>query len=174
MSAWTLKQPPSVTQATGFKCWAAALQSWLAVTPNRPKWPQDFLLKSSAMWRNDMNRNLPDGAIDADIFKAMAVSSLLGLRMSWEEIPAGTGIADDDLYSRMLENGYLFLSYTAAGGIIDTGNGVRHCVVVWAANDEGVVSIMNPSLGAIENQRVDHFRAPLLVAFRSPSSSPFD
>ena len=42
--SWRLRRPPAVRQGVGFKCWAAALESWLAVTPGRPHHTQESLL----------------------------------------------------------------------------------------------------------------------------------
>jgi hypothetical protein len=169
MSHWRLQKPPSVVQGTGFKCWAAALESLLAVIPGRPKLTQGQLLEWAKLWCGDFGRDLPPGAINAEIFKKMAVDELLGLRLSWEEIPLGTGLADDTLYGMLFEFGYLFVSYTVENSNVDRRGGIRHCIVVWAANDTGGIAVMNPSTGAYENKVTEDIGGPILIAFRPPA-----
>lgn len=165
---WHLRRPPAVTQGVGFKCWAAALESWLAVTPGRPKHTQAALLNWGKMWANDYHPGLPDGAVDAEIFKKMVTSELLGIRMIWDEIPANQGLGDEDLFSRLTEYGYLFLSFTLSSGVVPNDGGVRHCVVVWAADRDGNVTVMNPTVGSYQNKTVDDFGSPMLIAYRPP------
>jgi hypothetical protein len=170
--AWRLRQPPSVTQGEGYKCWAAAMESWLKVTPGRPKWPQELLLSSAGMFTHKTGfeppgTGLPPGAIDANGFKEMVASEIMGIRMMWEETPQGTSLGDEDIFDKLWEHGYLYVSFTSSRGN-DPNQGFRHCVVVWGADADGNIQIMNPTTGAYENKTVDYLRSPLLIAYRPP------
>ncbi|NKC32822.1 hypothetical protein [Falsiroseomonas selenitidurans] len=166
---WRLRQPPRVTQGTGYKCWAAALECWLGATPDRPSWDQEFLLKFSKWYRNSSNKSLPDGAINAEIFKEMATEDLLGLYMEWYEVPKGQSLGDELFHDYLSTYGYLFLSYTLLSTSQDRNGGIRHCVVIWAADRAGNVNVMNPSSGAYENKTTDDFTGPFLIAYRPAS-----
>jgi hypothetical protein len=163
MARRVMNRPPQVKQGTGYKCWAAALQSWLTVTPDRPQWTQEQLLASSQMFLGPYKDHLPEGAINADIFKKMAGDDMLSLRMSWEEIPANQGPADDYMYQTLSVNGYLLVMYTVDPQI----SNVRHGVVVWAADDDGNLAVMNPTKGAYVNVPTTDLYVPMLVAYAS-------
>ena len=83
--------------------------------------------------------------------------------MVWDEIPAGQGLGDEDLFNTLTEFGYLFLSFTLTSGVIPNDGRVRHCVVVWGGDRDGHVQVMNPTTGSYQNKTVDDFGSPMLI-----------
>jgi hypothetical protein len=163
MAKRVLHKPPSVQQGVGYKCWAAALSSWLVVTAGRPQWTQDQLLAYSKWFHGPRDAALPDGAINADIFKRMAVDEGLQLNMSCEEFLANDIVADDYMYQTLAASGHLFVVYTVSPSL---GN-VRHAVIVWGSDDNGNNVVMNPQVGAYQNKPTIDLYVPMLVAYNA-------
>jgi len=161
MTKRMLIRPPVVKQGEGFKCWAAALESWLAATPGRQCWTQDQLVELSAQYkRPGPDQSLPAGAINADIFKRMCNDQSTGIKMVHVEVPRGKPVDRLQVLDLLSEHWYLFISYTTPM------NDVRHANVIWSADDEGYVSVMEPMRGAYMNKLVDEFTAPVLIGHR--------
>jgi hypothetical protein len=161
MAKQKLIQPPAVKQGVGYKCWAAALESWLAVTPSRMSWTQEQLLKRRDAYVQPFDPTLPqEGSINADVFKLMNRDAGLHLNMLYEEKPKGADIPDDYFYTLLFANGYLFVVYTA-----EATSGVRHANVIWGAGTDGYVNVMDPMRGTYINKVSDELRTPFLVAW---------
>jgi len=155
------------------------MEAWLAVTPGRTPWTQKFLLDYAKTWYASQYPRLPDGAINADIFKSMAVDTFLGWRMAWDEVPVTQGLGDQDIYDRLSEYGYLYLSFTVPAEVVNNPgepptlvghDGTRHVVVVWGADRDGSVSVMDPTWGAHRTKRIEEFGSPMLFAYKAPST----
>jgi len=169
MSKWRLERPPMVKQEVGYKCWAAALESWCAVTPYRLNWTQDELLERRNLYVTPFDPTLPldpsgypqEGAINADVFKLMNKDIVLRLNMDYGEQPRGAQVDQDYFFNLLYENGYLFVVYTASS------SGVRHANVIWAASSDGDVSTMDPMRGSYIQKVMEELRTPFLVAWAS-------
>lgn len=170
MSKWKLAQPPTVKQGVGYKCWAAALESWCAVTPSRHSWTQNQLLERRSVYVKPFDPTLPEeGSINAQVFKMMNEDLVLRLNMDFEEKTADAKIAQDYFFNLLFANGYLLIVYTA-----NPTSGVRHANVIWSADTDGYSSTMDPMRGAYINKTIEEFRAPFLVAWASKEwSDPF-
>lgn len=178
MARRVLPPPPIVVQGEGYKCWAAALSSWLAVTPGRRKREMEWLLRYSRKFRSpfekdkEKSQQLPDEAINTAMFVEMVKDVELDLRMEYEELPAGRILADDHLYQRMAwHGGYLIVVYTPTG---QGRNMTRHANVIFGASDDGSVTVMEPQLGRVMGKHKDTFGAPLLIAWAGAVRNPFD
>jgi hypothetical protein len=164
-----LDRPPVVKQGTGYKCWAAALESWLVATPGRIRWTMDQLLGyADEIKTKNEAKQLPAGAINAYLFKTIANQEFLNLRMEYVERSREDGtLADNDLYQYMAYyGGYLYLVYTPANQI---ASDTRHAVVVWGADDIGNASIMDPQTGSYRNELSAHFGPPLVIGYKQPT-----
>ena len=163
MPTWRLIKPPAVRQGAGYKCWAAALESWCAVAPGRPNWTQKDLLQ----WRDEnvFDPTQPDGAINAVIFKQMLADPWLRLNMEYQEEPSAANVDQFYFYELLYEKGYFYIVYTAASN-------VRHANVIWAADNESNASVMDPMRGAYVNKAIEEFKPPFLVAWAS--TGPFN
>jgi hypothetical protein len=158
MPTWRLIRPPAVKQGYGYKCWAAALESWCAVTPGRQNWTQEELLQRRNEYTYDPK--LPEGAINAVIFKQMLLDPWLRLNMEYKEEWRSEDIDQLYFYELLYERGYLYIVYTAT-------ENVRHANVIWAADNEGNASVMDPMRGTYMNKAIEEFKPPFLVAWAS-------
>lgn len=163
MAKRVLHKPPSVRQGVGYKCWAAALSSWLAATPGRPQWSQELLLADSKWFLGPGEGALPEGAINAEVFKRMALDEGLQLNMSYDEFDARNAPGDDYMYQTLATSGHLFVVYT----VLPSFSNVRHALVVWGADDYGNIAVMNPTKGAYENKATMDLYLPILVAYNA-------
>ena len=175
-----LPPPPVVIQGEGYKCWAAALESWLKATPGRRQRDMEWLLSYSRKFRSvfekdmaKMNKNfqMPEGAINAEMFKEMLKDSVLDFRMEFEEHPAGIMLADDHLYQTMaMHPGYHLIVYTPRG---QGSNMTRHANVIFGAADDGSVMVMEPMRGTHMGKHKDAFGSPMLLAYPEAAINPW-
>ena len=91
--------PPLVEQIGAWTCWAAALESWLHVTPGRKRWKQEELI--------DMYGRAPDGRLDpkADF---PIVSGDLGLTY---KVWVAKKLRFSYLYEKLRDHGHVFLCF---------------------------------------------------------------
>lgn len=110
--------PPVVVQSSNFACWAAALQGWLKVTPNR-----------KAMHQYELLALLEEkGAVDEEgglrvkkgiLFISQQFNMQMGVFPKWKK----SQVTGAYLLQKMVKNGYLYFSFNEKG--------IGHAVVVW-------------------------------------------
>lgn len=151
MSNFTLQLPKAVQQYKEEKltCWAAALESWLDVTPQSPaSWyvkTQDDALNAWGPFTDTT------GGLDVSFGLKLMFAGVGIERVNFKGKNKITGAF---LYSKLKKRGHIYLCY--AGGINTASGQVGHCVVVygiknpWSNNCS--VSYMDPWFG---NYKVD-------------------
>jgi hypothetical protein len=162
MPKWILLKPPLVQQGAGYKCWAAALESWCGVQPWVYSWTQDQLLQQRPRFMTTADYMLPADALSSEIFKRMAADPILGLAMDYEEIAPGSDLPYYYFYSKLFDFGYLYIAYTPLMVAY------RHANVIWAADEERNISVMDPMLGGNINKAMEEMGQPFLVAWARP------
>ena len=172
MARKTLPPPKTVAQGDGYKCWAAALESWLSVTPGRLRWTQDQLLEKRGHFTDPERKNLYPSAfngdaINADIFKGMLQDPILDLKMLCKEVSVTERVEGGDIYWLLRDQGYIYIVYTVA-----KDGDVRHANVIYEVDSEGYVNVMDPMRGALMNKAVDEFHSPVLIAYRQYTMVP--
>lgn len=127
-----------------FTCWAAALESWMSVTPQSP-----------ASWRISTQ----DDAID-DYYMFMESNGALEIQWGFRFMAAGVGmefkvckpatkLSGALIYEKLKNRGHIYLFY--AGGMTMASGQIGHCVVIYAVTDpwsgKPLVSYMDPWFG---------------------------
>ena len=169
--------PPIVVQGVGYKCWAAALESWLRITPNRRVFTMNELLGYAMPLRTGFDVTLdkkgkeepmPPGAINARIFKVLLEDNFLNLRMEYQEFP-GRGSVPDETFCEYLAyyQCHLYVVYTPGNANTD----IRHANVVYSADEEGNLEVMDPQAGMIMKKTASKLGSPMLIGWRDPTSS---
>jgi len=101
-----------------------------------------------------------EGEINADIFKRMLGDPFLRLNMEYEEVWKADAVDWFYFYQRLVDHGYLFVVYT-------TVQDIRHANVIWAADEAGNASVMDPMRSSYINKAIEEFKPPFLVAWAS-------
>jgi hypothetical protein len=151
MAGITLQLPKKVVQykiktmeQTKLTCWAAALESWMSVTPNSPgSWyltTQDSAIDNFYMFMES------NGGLEIQWgfrFMAAAVGMEIGV------FKPSSKLSGSFIYSKLKSRGHIYLFY--AGGVSNTSGEIGHCVVIYGINNPWdkncTVSIMDPWFG---------------------------
>ena len=133
--------PPTIYQdPTQYTCWAAALESWISVTPNCPiSWAVQTQEQAIDHW--DMFTDSKNG-LSKEGFKWMAAAC----GMNYKPYKKAKDMTGTYLDGKLKKRRYLYLFF--AGGATGLGNGLAHAVVVyeiskpWSKNC--TISVMDP------------------------------
>lgn len=124
-------------------CWAAALESWMSVTPQSPaSWfmkTQDDALSS---WKSFT----VDGGLEVKWgFRLMAA----GVGMEYQVCKPAKKITGALIYSKLKQKSHIYLLF--AGGMTMTSGQIGHCVVIYGVenpwSNDCKVSYMDPWFG---------------------------
>lgn len=155
----TLKKPPTVTQVDDMGCWAAALESWLAVTPDREdRLDQYAILAWYGGKVNVMTGKDPTGVLAKD--------GGIDLITGFNEIAKEYWMQNERLYDLTIEwlfhklscGGHLYLGYMKEK--------YAHVIVVYGigykVRDNGqkyyVVQYMDPADGKYHQEPLSFFQ----------------
>jgi Papain-like cysteine protease AvrRpt2 len=128
-------------------CWAAALEWWLKVTPNRSQLSKDELIGLYA-------KKYGDGSLDP-LTEFPTVKSENGME---SQNIGGSSFTAEYVYNK-LSLGHLFVAYERPG------SSFGHCIVVYGI-DNGTVNFMDPARGMHWYRRVSYFSdAKMTVAW---------
>ncbi|HSB64037.1 MAG TPA: papain-like cysteine protease family protein [Thermoanaerobaculia bacterium] len=131
MADWFVRGlPPLVFQPSTDEwiCWAAAMESWLRVTPNRKVRTRDELV---GLFQGDTD--------DSGALLKKGLPRLITMaRMDVKAFPkSGPGLSLDFLYQKLVERGHLYLMFSSSG--------VGHANVVYAVDEElDYIGYMDP------------------------------
>jgi hypothetical protein len=141
MSGFYHPMPREVLQDTDrFTCWAAALESWMSVTPESP-------LSWAIRTQDDAIREYEyfcDDAGGAGVLKGFRwFAAALGMR--FESFKPAAGLSAAYVYEKLETKGYL---YVFAVGQKALGNGQAHASVIYGISDDETedctVAVMDP------------------------------
>lgn len=124
-----------------FTCWAAALESWMSVTP---KSPAQWFLKTQADAINEWKSFCDDkGGLDVQWgFRLMAA----GVGMDYKVFPQASQLSGGFLSGKLQIKGHLYLFF--GGGQSGLGNTLGHAVVLYKVSDSWsskcTVGVMDP------------------------------
>ncbi len=126
--------PPHVKQHQTWTCWAAAMQSWLAVTPFRKRASQDELIEEYATW--------PNGGLDPVAPGGRNFSTLADDFSVQFAVMAGSRLTLEFIESK-LKIGHVLL-------VFNLSPGVAHTNVVYGigtpTGNEKLLSVMDPDV----------------------------
>jgi hypothetical protein len=145
MSTVYYKPPREVFQdPKKFTCWAAALESWMSVTPESP---MNWLIKT----QDDAIRNWADftgdnGGLNVQSgFKWMAAAC----GMEYSVFPDAKELTGNFLHAKLKARRYLYFFF--AGGETNLGNGLAHASVIYEISKpwskDCSISVMDPWVG---------------------------
>jgi|GEM_PF-2145440 len=122
-------------------CWAAALESWMSVTPQSPAhWYIKTQEDAIDEWEMFCNKK---GGLDV-IWGVQFVAA--GTGMDLKVFPDASKLTGRFLADKLKTKGHLYFFF--AGGQTDIGNGIGHCVVIYRVanffSDACTLSIMDP------------------------------
>ncbi len=151
--------PKQVLQPVGsYKCWAAALESWLAVTP----------MSSGAAFVKTMDEAIklfapqsgPLGGLDVQSeFEFMAV--MVGMNYVAAPKHKMNLLTGALLYSKLKHKGHLYI--VASGGAVTSSPKLAHAGVIWAiANwntSKCIVAVMDPIFGYVPDRPLSYYRS---------------
>lgn len=150
MDAYYKSLPKQVIQETNKSCWAAVLESWLGILPNR-KWRP----KQTELMEMYPDLTFPDGSIIPSEFVAQ-VAPQAGMSCSW--IDSST-LTASYLADKLHAEGHLVIGYN------DTSRSVRggHVVVCYGVGrpngKDQLVAVMDPSKDAgYKNRAISYFK----------------
>lgn len=127
-----------------FTCWAAALESWISVTPNCPaswfiKTQQDAIDNWKDFTGSKSGLNVKEG------FPWLAAAC----GMEYKVFKSAKDLTGDFLYSKLKTRRYLYFFF--AGGQTGLGNGLAHASVVYEISKpwskDSSISVMDPWVG---------------------------
>lgn len=147
MSGFSREAPKKVLQYKSdgkFTCWAAALESWMSVTPQSPaSWfitTQDDAIRE---WKS-----FSDDHSSLEVkwgFRLMAAA----VGMEYGVCKPAKKLTGGHIYEKLKLRGHVFLFY--AGGMTMTSGQLGHCVVVYSIKNpwgsDCTVSYMDPWFG---------------------------
>jgi Papain-like cysteine protease AvrRpt2 len=135
--------PPYVRQNAAWTCWAAGLQSWLAITPNRRKASQEELVAEYATHENGGLDPISDGATANRDFETLAEDFSIEYA-----VMAGSDLTAEFI-DQKLQRGHVLLIFNSVPG-------VAHTNVVYGVGfptgREKLISVMDPSETGLEPQ----------------------
>lgn len=150
MDAYYKALPKQVIQETNKSCWAAVLESWLGILPNRSWRP-----KQTELMEMYPDLTFPDGSIIPSEFVAQ-VAPQAGMSCSWIDPSTFTATY---LAEKLKNEGHLVIGYN------DTSRSVRggHVVVCYGiGRPDGKnqrVAVMDPSKDAgFKNRALEYFK----------------
>lgn len=127
-----------------FTCWAAALESWMSVTPQSPaSWmisTQDDAINQWSMFMAD------NGGLEVKWgFRFMAAA----VGMEYKVCKPAKKISGSLIYEKLKYRGHIYLFF--AGGMTMASGQIGHCVVIYGVSDpwsgKAKVSYMDPWYG---------------------------
>lgn len=153
-----VRQPPN-----SYKCWAAALEAWLAVTPqaaiqgvSMEEAVQLFAHRSSANPLGGLNMHGKDADNE---FNFMAV--MVGMRYQIflkHEMNLLTG---GFLYPKLKNKGHIYI--VVSGGQVTSDPKLAHAGVIWAMKDwsspDCIVAVMDPIYGYVPDRPLSYYRS---------------
>ena len=133
MENWKfLGRPKEVPQENKRLCWAAALESWLDATPNRPAYDQDYLVI--------------EGRVKGHVTEAgdLKKKGLLWIAhdygITWKAFSYHHRMSLEFLLGKLRKNFYIYLGFNQ-----HSAAQIGHAVVVWGADaDDDEVYVMDP------------------------------
>ena len=142
--------PKQVIQETNKSCWAAVLESWLGILPNRNWRP-----KQTELMEMYPDLTFPDGSIIPKELVAQ-VAPQAGMSCSW--IDSST-LTASYLAGKLQSDGHLVIGYLDASRSVRGGH-VVVCYGVGRPNGKDqLVSVMDPSKDAgFRNRSFDYFK----------------
>ncbi len=153
---YRLEEPPVVTQANSYWCWAASLESWLTV--KRERTSQEALIKAYKAWEDPNN----GGLTTEGWFKVTKDYKIEANRYS-----PGTQLTMGFLHAQLKAYGLLFMVYNLAPG------GPAHTVVIYGVRKRSsgeFVWVMDPyQQGRLVEQPLSKYQSSDFVGvFWSP------
>lgn len=142
MSGFYRYPPKEIAQdKTKFTCWAAALASWMSVTPSCP---MSWLIKTQEdaieEWKDFTDDK--SGLSVKKGFQWMASAC----SMNAELFKPARRLTGDFIYSKLRSKGYLYIFF--AGGQMTSGNGLAHASVIYGISNpwssDCVVGVIDP------------------------------
>jgi hypothetical protein len=130
MSSFYRPIPREVFQdTTKFTCWAAALESWISVTPDSP-----------ASWYISSQEDAIRECADlSDSKKGLSVKDILGFQwlaaacgMRFDVFKPAKKLMGGFLYSKLKSRSHLYIFF--AGGDTNLGNGLAHASVIYGVD----------------------------------------
>ncbi len=157
MSAFSRELPKKVQQYKDgrFTCWAAALESWMSVTPQSPaSWflkTQDDAINE---WKSFSGSN---AGLDVKWgFRLLAAA----VGMNYKIFKPAGKISGSFLYNKLKTKGYIYVLY--AGGTTNTNGQFGHCVVIYGISDvwsnECQVRFMDPWTANYKTESLSYFQ----------------
>lgn len=150
MEAYYKSLPSKVIQETNKSCWAAVLESWLGILPNRNWRP-----KQAELMEMYPDLTFPDGSIKPKELVAQ-VAPQAGMACSWID---ASSLTASYLAGKLKSEGHLVIGYH------DTSRGVQggHVVVCYGVGrpdgSNQTVSVMDPSKDAgFRNRALSYFK----------------
>ncbi|MDQ6785461.1 MAG: hypothetical protein M3033_01390 [Acidobacteriota bacterium] len=157
MSAFSRELPKQVQQYKDgrFTCWAAALESWMSVTPQSPaSWFIKTQDDAIAEWKSFSGSN---SGLDVQWgFRLMAAA----VGMEYGVFKPAKKISGGFLYDKLKTRGHIYVLY--AGGMTNTSGQFGHCVVVYGISnlwsDSCKVSFMDPWTANYKDEPLTYFQ----------------
>jgi hypothetical protein len=158
MAAFSLNIPKEVFQPeSSYKCWAAALESWLDIIPSNKA--ADFVTTMDDAVRLFAKKGDSLGGLDIPtVFPFMA--EMVGMdyvtlaRHQMHQLTGGL------LYSRLRHKGHLYI--VVSGGTVTSTVKLAHAGVIWAIADwngsHPIVAVMDPIYGYVADRRLSYYR----------------
>ena len=147
MDAYYKQLPKLVVQETNKSCWAAVLESWLGILPNRNWRP-----KQNELMEQYPDLTFPDGSIKPKEFVAQ-LAPIAGMNCEWV-----SSVSAEYLAGKLQSNGHLVIGYN------DTSRGVSggHVVLCYGVGrptgNAQLVSVMDPSRSeGYRNRALEYF-----------------
>jgi hypothetical protein len=159
MATFGRELPKEVLQPhDSYKCWAAALESWLDVTPNSSgtayvKTMQDAIALFAP-------KSGPLGGLDIKTeFEFMAEM----IDMDYASFPRHKMhlLTGGFLYSKLKHKGHLYI--VVSGGTVTSSVELAHAGVIWAMANWGgskpVLAVMDPIYGYVPDRPLSYYRS---------------
>jgi hypothetical protein len=133
MGEWEFLDIPSVVpQETERLCWAAALESWLGIVPNRPAYDQDFLVLEGRL-----GHHVTD---EGDLKKKGLIWIAQTYGMAMKTFPYHHRLSLHYLLGRLKTRGHVYLGFHQ-----HSAGKIGHALVVWGVDeDDDEVHVMDP------------------------------
>src|SRR5262245_33489393 len=142
---------PVYQGATSAHCWAAALEYWLKVTPNRSKIAKDDLIRMYA-------KKFEDGSLDP-VTEFPRVKSENGME---SQNISGASLTEDYVYEK-LGLGHLYIGYEVPG------KKYGHVIVVYGLQKE-MINFMDPAKGMHYYRSLSYYSdTKMTVAWPTPT-----
>lgn len=152
------KLPKLVGQSTNWSCWAAALESWLDVTPYRSKQSQQTLIDAYATHEDGGLDPLSSGETADRDFESLAGDLSIAYT-----VVKGSALTLDFIDEK-LKTSHVLLMYNLAPG-------VAHANVIYGIGmpngKEMLISVMEPSPGIYVNRPLNFYsgRSAIIVGW---------